>query len=616
MTSYIFILLILIPLCSMGITALVPRKRESLITAIATVGVWTDVLLYLYILYQWVRDGFRPLAVSSGSFTLSPQYTFGFDWYFDAISAVFFGLTCIITLLIFSFSKYYIHRDPGFSRYFGTILLFFVGLALVILSGNFDVLFLGWEWIGISSFLLIGYYRDRFLPVRNALKVFSLYRIADVLMVVAIWLAHHVFFHAGGFSQFPEIVSAQGNEFVVIGFLFLLIAMVKSAQFPFSYWLPRAMEGPTSSSAIFYGALSVHMGLFVLLRTYPLWEGSMVLRVSIALVGILTALVATAITRVQSSIKTQISYASITQIGIMFVEVAAGLPWLVLLHMVSNAFLRTYQLLISPSIAGYLVHDQFYYFMPPGKTIPHTFIGRLRATIFVLSIKEWDMNATMTRYVWKPLKDIGRMVSFLDTIPSGMIALMLALATASIVALEMLSVSVLPVAAYIAIVMSILFFIRAYSTKHAPKTSWNLIMLGHLFVMLFYSFATDSTWNYMLLYSTGIFAAFGVGHLFLKHLESRGETALLADYHGHSYEYPRIAFVFFIVCLGFMSFPVTPSFLGQDILLSTISVENAVLVWLFGIAYLLTGISIMRLYSKVFLGPHKKRYHEIANKSA
>lgn len=616
MTPHLFVLLILIPLFSMGVMAIAHRKRESLVTAIATIGVWADVFLYLLILYQWILGGFAPIALSSGSLILSPQYTYRFDWYFDTISAVFFGLTCVITLLIFSFSKYYMHRDPGFSRYFSTILLFFVGLTLVILSGNFDVLFLGWEWIGISSFLLIGYYRDRFLPVRNALKVFSLYRIADVFMVIAIWMAHHLFRHEGGFSQFSHIAANIGNDFAVLGFFFLIIAMVKSAQFPFSYWLPRAMEGPTSSSAIFYGALSVHMGLFVLLRTYPLWEGSVVLRISIAGVGLLTALVASAITRVQSSIKTQISYASITQIGIMFVEIAAGLHWLVLIHMVSNAFLRMYQLLISPSIAGYLVHDQFYYFVPPRTSIPKTFMGRLRATIFVLSIKEWDMNAIMTRYVWKPLKDIGRILSFLDTISRGVIAFVLVFTTAGIIALEAFTISVSPIAAYAAIVMSILVFIRAYSTKHSPKMCWNLIMLGHLFVMLFYSFATDSTWHYMVLYGIGIFAAFGAGHLCLTHLESRGETAFLVDYHGHSYEYPRLALVFFIVCLGFMSFPITPSFLGQDILLSTILMGNALLIALFGVAYLLTGICIMRLYSKVFFGPHKKRYHEIANKSA
>lgn len=615
MTSHALSWLVLVPCISWVLMAFIPRRRESLIATLAITSVVIDFSLYLAMVYRWVLGGFAPLVARTGSLAIGAKYTFGFDWYFDSVSAVFFGLTCLITILILIFSKYYMHRDPGYSRYFGTILLFFIGLSLVTLSGNLDVLFLGWEWIGISSFLLIAYYRDRFLPVRNALKVFSLYRIADVGLVVAVWLVHHVLPHADGFSQYSSIVTAHGSGLTVIGLLFLFVAMVKSAQFPFSYWLPRAMEGPTTSSAIFYGALSVHMGLFVLLRTYPLWEGSPAVCIAVAAIGVLTALVATAITRVQSSIKTQISYASITQIGIMFVEVAAGMHWLALLHMISNAFLRTYQLLVSPSVVSYLVHDQFYYFIPPRTSIPDTLMGKLRATIFVLSIKEWDMNASITRYIWKPLKDIGRALSFLDTIPAGILSLVLGLLAVAVVCFSMLDVSASSAAASIAIMTSIACFIRAYSTKHTPVTCWNLIMLGHLFVMIFFSFASDSMWHVMLLYAAGILVAFAAGHLCLRRIESRGETALLFDYHGHVYEYPRLAFVFFIVCLGYMAFPITPTFLGQETLLSNISTEHTVHVVLFGVAYLLTGISIMRLYAKVFFGPHKKRYHETAYKS-
>jgi NADH-quinone oxidoreductase subunit L len=537
------------------------------------------------------------------------------DWYFDGIAAVFLGLTGVITFLILLFSKYYMHRDPGFLRYFGTIVFFFAGLSVVILSGNLDVLFIGWEWIGISSFLLIAYYRDRFLPVRNALKVFSLYRIADALMILIIWLGHHAIGQGIGFSQYQNI-TAEGEGVVLIGMLLLVVALIKSAQFPFSYWLPRAMEGPTTSSAIFYGALSVHMGLFVLLRTYPLWEGSMAVRIAVGVSGLLTALIATSITRVQSSIKTQIAYASVTQIGLMFVELAFGLQWLVLLHMVSNAFLRTYQLLISPSIAGYLVHDQFFNFVKPQKSIEHTFLGRLRATLFVLSIKEWNMNALLTRYVWKPLKAIGRVVAFLDAVPVWGGWLALATVITGIIARQLshgtqsLSVS------YVAIMASILFFIRAYSTKHTPKTAWNLIMFGHLLVVLFFSFATESAWYFLFLYASGIIGAYTAGYLCLRHLRLRGETSLLFDYHGHVYEYPRLATVFLIICLGYMTFPIVPSFLGQDLLLSDIPERSVFHVLLFGVAYLLGGISIMRLYIKVFFGPHKKRYHETAHRSS
>ena len=217
------------------------------------------------------------------------------------------------------------------------------------------------------------------------------------------------------FSEISGVATHHGSSIIIAGLLLLMVAMIKSAQFPFSYWLPRAMEGPTTSSAIFYGALSVHMGLFLLLRTYPFWEENIWIRIAIAAVGLVTAIVATSTARVQSSAKTQIAYASITQIGIMFIELAAGLHWLVLLHFMSNASLRMYQLLISPSIVSYLVHDQFFHFTLPAQKIKGTFIGRLRATWYVLGIKEWNMNTAVSRFIWKPLKTIGRMVSWLDS---------------------------------------------------------------------------------------------------------------------------------------------------------------------------------------------------------
>lgn len=616
MISNTLLLLVLVPLVSLLILVLITRKREFAISSVALGGVGIAFLLYLTLLTSWIRGGFIPITAHSGSLPLSPHYTFSLEWYFDGVSAVFFGLTCIITLLILLFSRYYMHRDPGFLRYFGTIVFFFVGLALVILSGNLDVLFVGWEWIGISSFLLIAFYRDRFLPVRNALKVFSLYRIADAVMILAVWVAHHILEEGTGFAGYGHAVTNDAGALALLGFLFLVVALIKSAQFPFSYWLPRAMEGPTTSSAIFYGALSVHMGLFVLLRTYPLWQGTNGVRIAVGIFGLLTAMIATAITRVQSSIKTQIAYASITQIGLMFVELATGMVWLALLHMVSNAFLRTYQLLISPSIAGYLVHDQFFNFIKPRTSIENSPRGRLRATLFVLSIKEWDMNALITRYVWKPLKAIGRTLSFLDTIPVGWARLAFLVLIITIAGVQSAQIAPSLPASFMAIVMAMLLFIRAYSTKYTPLTCWNLIMFGHLSVILFFALVTRSAWYFLFLYAFGIAVAYAVGYLCLRHLRLRGETALLFDYHGHAYEYPRLASVFLIICLIYMTFPIIPSFLGQDLLLSDIPLRSALHVILFGIAYLLGGISIMRLYTKVFFGPHQKRYHETAHKSS
>lgn len=604
--------LILIPILGFAGCIFTPKKLERTIFAIAIVAILLELATFFFLGYQWLSAGASPVFTSIGSLYASHHYTFSVDFYFDTLSAVFLGMATVMTALVFIFSKFYMHREQGFKRFYYTVLLFFIGLSLIILAGNFEVLLLGWEFIGISSVLLIAFYRDRYLPARNALKVFSVYRIADAFLLVAIWYAHHIFEKSVNFSEFSGLASGHGSQLALLGLFLFVAALIKSAQFPFSYWLPRAMEGPTSSSAIFYGALSVHMGVFLLLRTYPLWEGSMWLRIVIAVLGLVTAIVASSITRVQSSIKTQIAYASITQIGIMFIEVAAGLYWLALLHFVSNAALRTYQLLISPSVVGYLVHDQFFSFVPPAERIKRTFLGKLRATAYVLGIKEWNMNSAVSHYLWKPLKSIGRTVAFLDR-PSVQIAsLVLFLAALGIAASSGWVLAISTTAA----IISIVFYIRAYATKNSARICWNLIMLGHLFGALFLGLASGGSWKYLVMYGVGVTAAFVVGHACLWYLQAMGESLALRSYHGSIYGFKKLGHIFFTICLLFMAFPISPSFLAQDILLSQVPGSHVLQIVLFCLAYLIMGVSVMRLYTKVFFGPYKTGYHEIAYRSS
>lgn len=610
--------LVLTPILGFAGCVLMPKKWERAIFSIAIAAILAELAAFLLLGYQWLSAGAAPVSTSIGALYDSQHYTFSLDFYFDKLSAVFMGMAAIMTTLVFFFSKYYMHREQGFKRFYCTILLFFVGLSFIILGGNFEVLLLGWEFIGISSVLLIAFYRDRFLPARNALKVFTVYRIADAFLLAAIWYAHHIFEKSVHFSALSGIVAEHGSQLALLGLLLFMAALIKSAQFPFSYWLPRAMEGPTTSSAIFYGALSVHMGLFLLLRTFPLWEDATGLRIAVAALGLLTALVASSIARVQSSIKTQIAYASITQIGIMFIEVAAGLHWLALIHFVSNASLRTYQLLISPSVVSYLVHDQFFYFVPPAQKIKNTLLGKLHATLYILSIKEWNMNTAVTHYLWKPLKSVGRVFTFLEKPTAQVISGMLFFfaATAWIAAPVGTSTGLLLAISIAAAVTSIIFYIRAYATKNSVKTCWNLIMLGHLFGALFLGLASTGSWKYLLWYSVGVAVAYIAGRVCLWYMEVQGESTVLRDYHGSIHAFKRLGQVFFIICLLFMVFPISPSFLAQDILLSSIPRANVLQIALFCVMYLLVGVSIMRLYTKVFFGPYKTNYHEIAYKSS
>lgn len=611
MLSQLLTLFVLVPIVAFIGCVLVPGNRERTIFSIAITAVAIELVAFLALGGQWLIGGGAPFLVTAGTLFSSQHYTFALDFYFDGLSAVFLGMTILMTLLISIFSKYYMHREQGFKRFYSTIFLFFTGLALIILAGNFEVLFMGWEFIGMSSILLIAFYRDRVLPAKNALKVFSVYRIGDAFLLAAIWYAHHLFAGNTNFSDMSELVARHGNDLAILGSLLLVVALIKSAQFPFSYWLPRAMEGPTTSSAIFYGALSVHMGLFLLMRTYPLWEGSLWLRAVIIVGGLATAVIASSIVRVQSSIKAQIAYASITQIGIMFIEVALGLQWLALLHFVSNASLRTYQLLISPSIVSYLVHDQFFYFMKPVQKIKHTLLGRVHATFYVLGIKEWNMNAAASRFVWKPLKSAGRVFAFLDGVYMQIIALVLLMAMVMITAVWS------PLgAAVIAAIAGAIFYLRAHATKNSAITGWSLLILGHVFTILFLMLATGGGWQYLVMYAVGVVAAFIVGYGCLRYLAARGETSALAEYQGSIFVFPRLGNFFFVVSLVFMAFPISLSFLAQDIMLSAIPETQGLLVMIFGASYVLAGVSTMRLYMKVFFGPHKTSHHEAAYKSS
>ena len=132
------------------------------------------------------------------------------------------------------------YRDKGFKRFFNNILFFYVGIILIIFAGNFETIFIGWEIIGLSSFLLISFYRDRYLPVKNAIKVLSFFRLADFLLLISIWICHHLFKKSITFNEMSDLQNQHKTIIensiyqLIIPLLFLFVAIIKSAQFPFS----------------------------------------------------------------------------------------------------------------------------------------------------------------------------------------------------------------------------------------------------------------------------------------------------------------------------------------------------------------------------------------------
>jgi len=484
-------------------------------------------------------------------------------------------------------------------------------------------LFIGWEILGISSFLLIAFYRDRYLPVKNAVKVFSIYRIGDVGLILAMWMSHHLWHENITFLKLNNatLVHDQLASHTLIGtfisLMILLSAAAKSAQLPFSSWLPRAMEGPTPSSAIFYGSLAVHLGVFLMLRTFPFWEEQLSIRILIAVMGLTTSIITTGIARVQSSVKSQIAYSSIAQIGLIFIEIAAGLELVALIHFAGNAFLRTYQLLVSPSVVSYLIREQFYTLKPRQETIEDSYPRRMAYTLYLMCLKEWNLDSMMYRYLWNPLKLLGRKLEFITLRRVLVIGVPAYLAGLFIIYnREVLPESIESYFPYLFSLIALILVIKAFTERFVARLSWLLVVMNHFWIALAVSFNEQFSFGEVHIYLSGVAVSGILGFEVLRWLRSHEGSIDLDQFHGHSYRHPLFAFVFLLACLGVSGFPITPTFIGEDLIFSHIHEDQPLLALFVSLSFVIDGLAIIRMYARVFLGPHVKSIYEMAYRSS
>jgi NADH:ubiquinone oxidoreductase subunit 5 (subunit L)/multisubunit Na+/H+ antiporter MnhA subunit len=602
-------LMIGIPLIGFIVSLLVPEKKENLLSKVAFYTAGLNLLSIFIFLIFWGMNGFQTLNLEEYVLYKNPNFEFLIDFFFDRIGAVYIVVGSLLTFLITFYSRYYLHREPGYKRFFNTILFFYLGFNITVLAGNFETLFIGWEVLGISSFLLVAFYRNNYLPTRNAVRVFSIYRIGDVGMILAMWASHHLwhgnvtFLNLKNTELVHEHLAGHAGLGLFISLMLLLAAAAKSAQFPFSSWLPRAMEGPTPSSAIFYGSLSVHLGVFLLLRTFPFWEDQITVRIIIALIGLITAILSTMIARVQTSVKTQIGYSSLTQIGIMFIEVAAGLETLALIHFAGNAFLRTYQLLVSPSIVSYLIREQFYGFNPKKKNIKSGFKSRLILSCYMWSLKEWNLDKLINRIVFRPLKNLGHRLDFLSYksvlyyfIPSYILGLSLLVAEIKIP--ENIRIYLPTIFGFIALLM----VLKAFSERKSARLSWILLILNHFWMVLAIAENELFAWPQVAIYLSGVIF-FGVsGLLIIDWLKRQTGQHGLHHYKGYVAKYPIVAFLFLVSALGLMGFPLSPTFLGEDLLFSHIHEDQILLASIAALTFVMEGIVTIRILARLFMG--------------
>lgn len=330
-----------------------PRERTVAGLVLAALSLQSASALVLSV--AWLVSSAQVLQVDAGRWFGMEAGTFELLFAVDRLSALLLPLVTSVTLVVARFSVPYLHREPGFARFFAQLALFAAGIGVVVLAGSADVLVLGWECVGLASAMLVAFFHDRAGPARAATRVFITYRLCDVGLLVGTMMLH-VFAGGSGFHRVFEVDGWPGGAASVpspvaamIAAAFVVAAVGKSAQLPVGGWLPRAMEGPTPSSALFYGGPAVHAGVFLLLRLAPLLEEAPAVRVALVLLGTATAVHSSILARVQNDQKCAIGYATMTQLGLMFVECGLGLWVLAQWHLALHVCLRTWQLLRAPS---------------------------------------------------------------------------------------------------------------------------------------------------------------------------------------------------------------------------------------------------------------------------
>jgi len=320
-------------------------KGRSHYFGIVSVGL--SMLLSFYILFK-VMSGeiisevwFRWLV--SGGLSAS------FGGYVDSLTAVMLVVVTLVSFLVHLYSVGYMKEDPGYDRFFAYLGLFTFSMLVLVLSPNFLQLFFGWEAVGLSSYLLIGFWFKKQSASDAAVKAFLMNRVGDFLFILGIVAVFCIFGSLDFQTVFGKVPQASVKELSLIALLLLGGAVGKSAQFPLHTWLPDAMEGPTPISALIHAATMVAAGVFMVARCAPIYEASSVLPV-VGIIGVITAFGAATIGLTQFDIKRILAYSTLSQLGYMFAALGVGAYVYAMFHLFTHAFFKALLFLGSGSV--------------------------------------------------------------------------------------------------------------------------------------------------------------------------------------------------------------------------------------------------------------------------
>ena len=357
--------LLVLPIAGFALTAVFGRRLGDNSWAISVGAILLTWAAGMLVVFGQLTGAFGPDGLHFTVYTWIPAGTFQLDANFmvDNLTAALLIVVTTIGMLVHVYSIGYMAHDPGKWRFFAYLNFFMFSMLLLVLAGNFLLLFMAWELVGLSSYLLIGFWYRRRSAALAAKKAFLVNRVGDVgfsIGIWAIWTTVGSLNFSDVFTKLPQMLaSGQIQTWQITGIALLLFcgAVGKSAQFPLHVWLPDAMEGPTPVSALIHAATMVNAGVYMVARANPIFSHAPAAMVIVAAVGIFTALLAATIALTQTDIKRVLAYSTLSQLGYMFASLGVGAYAAAIFHLMTHGFFKGLLFLDSGSVI-HGVHDE------------------------------------------------------------------------------------------------------------------------------------------------------------------------------------------------------------------------------------------------------------------
>ncbi len=342
MSNYVY-LVPLFPLIGFLINGLLRKwMPKSFAGLIASIAILASFIVSVLIFLQVKQPGFEAVTVHLFDFIHVGKLLIPFSFQVDALSALFLLIITGVGFLIHLYSTSYMHEESArdYARYFCYLNLFVFSMLLLVLGANYVILFIGWEGVGLCSYLLIGYWFKDLNNATAAKKAFVMNRIGDLGFLIAVFAMINSFGSVTFSEVFAKAPTASAGLVTAVTLLLFVGATGKSAQIPLYTWLPDAMAGPTPVSALIHAATMVTAGIYMIARSHVLYDLAPVSQTVIAIIGTATALLAASIALKQNDIKKVLAYSTVSQLGYMFIGLGAGSYTGAVFHVMTHAFFK------------------------------------------------------------------------------------------------------------------------------------------------------------------------------------------------------------------------------------------------------------------------------------